>query len=308
MPLTLLSDFWTDLHETRVWWQIAVVTLCVTLSYFATRLVRHRFPIDVDASPSEAQVAHTFFKIPFPGFVCLLLFIGKLIMQKHQPVHLLALLIPIFGSLALIRFGIYLSRRIFSNSTEISAVHLLIEKLFSWGVWLIAVLFYTNLLPDVISFMDDNVISFGHNKLSFSEIVQGLISVALTVLLALWAGASFEKRLMKVSTMHSSLRLVLSRLGRSLLILFAVLISLSMVGIDLTVLSVFGGALGVGLGLVRYLGAVGCIEGEGCVGGEGREVGRLDEVLVLVGELTLEFDAADMTRGFIACHDGHRDI
>ena len=76
----------------------------------------------------------------------------------------------------------------------------------------------------------------------------------------------------------------------------------------MTVVVSLGLILGVGLGLVRYLGAVGCIEGEGCVGGEGREVGRLDEVLVLVGELTLEFDAADMTRGFIACHDGHRDI
>jgi hypothetical protein len=69
-----------------------------------------------------------------------------------------------------------------------------------------------------------------------------------------------------------------------------------------------GLVLGVGLGLVRYLGAVGCVEGEGCIGGDRREVGRLYEVLVLVGELTLEFDAADMTRGFIACHDGHRDI
>jgi len=42
---------------------------------------------------------------------------------------------------------------------------------------------------------------------------------------------------------------VLGRLGRSLLLVFAVLVSLSLVGIDLTVLSVFSGALGVGLGL-----------------------------------------------------------
>jgi len=42
---------------------------------------------------------------------------------------------------------------------------------------------------------------------------------------------------------------VVARLGRAVLILVAVLLSLSLVGIDLTVLSVFGGALGVGLGL-----------------------------------------------------------
>jgi small-conductance mechanosensitive channel len=76
-----------------------------------------------------------------------------------------------------------------------------------------------------------------------------LIWVAVTLLLALWAAAVFEQRLMRLDSMHSSLRAVLARVGRGLLILVAVLISLSLVGIDLTVLSVFGGALGVGLGL-----------------------------------------------------------
>jgi small-conductance mechanosensitive channel len=54
--------------------------------------------------------------------------------------------------------------------------------------------------------------------------------------------------LLKLDTMHSSLRVVLARAVRSMLVLIAVLVSLSLVGIDLTVLSVFGGALGVGLG------------------------------------------------------------
>jgi small-conductance mechanosensitive channel len=41
----------------------------------------------------------------------------------------------------------------------------------------------------------------------------------------------------------------MARMSRAILIVVAVLVSLSLVGIDLTVLSVFGGALGVGLGL-----------------------------------------------------------
>jgi small-conductance mechanosensitive channel len=53
---------------------------------------------------------------------------------------------------------------------------------------------------------------------------------------------------MLLPSMHSSLKVVFSRLGRAVLIVIAILTSLSIVGIDLTVLSVFGGALGVGLG------------------------------------------------------------
>jgi len=75
------------------------------------------------------------------------------------------------------------------------------------------------------------------------------VSVVVMLMLALWAGAALEERLMGVAGLHSSLRTVMARMSRTVLILVAVLASLSLVGIDLTVLSVFGGALGVGLGL-----------------------------------------------------------
>ena len=45
-----------------------------------------------------------------------------------------------------------------------------------------------------------------------------------------------------------NLRVVLSKLVKTVLVMFAVLIALPAVGIDVTVLSVFGGAIGVGIG------------------------------------------------------------
>ena len=93
------------------------------------------------------------------------------------------------------------------------------------------------------------MIPIGRYKTSLLTILQAAASVGVTLILALWAGAMLEERLMRLDTMHSSLRAVMARMGRAGLILIAVLVSLSLVGIDLTVLSVFGGALGVGLGL-----------------------------------------------------------
>src|SRR5882672_5577619 len=54
---------------------------------------------------------------------------------------------------------------------------------------------------------------------------------------------------MRAAGLHSSLRVVFARLGKAVLLVVAVLVVLPLIGVDLTVLSVFGGALGVGLGL-----------------------------------------------------------
>jgi small-conductance mechanosensitive channel len=110
-------------------------------------------------------------------------------------------------------------------------------------------LYITGMWPDLLDFLNDTVVPLGRNKISLEAILQGAVSVAVLLMLALWAGAALEERLMKMDGLHSSLRVVMARMGRAVLILVSVLVSLSLVGIDLTVLSVFGGALGVGLGL-----------------------------------------------------------
>jgi small-conductance mechanosensitive channel len=54
---------------------------------------------------------------------------------------------------------------------------------------------------------------------------------------------------MRTEGLDANLKLVFARLSKALLMVLAVAIGLPLVGIDLTALSVFGGALGVGLGL-----------------------------------------------------------
>jgi small-conductance mechanosensitive channel len=76
----------------------------------------------------------------------------------------------------------------------------------------------------------------------------GLLWVCVTTIVAMWLGSAVEDRLMRSTTLDANLKVVLARVGRALLVLAAILISLSLVGIDVTVLGVFGGALGVGLG------------------------------------------------------------
>jgi small-conductance mechanosensitive channel len=68
------------------------------------------------------------------------------------------------------------------------------------------------------------------------------------VVVALWVAGVIEGRLMRVESLDSSLRMVGVRVAKALLTVGALITSLSLVGIDMTALSVFTGALGVGLG------------------------------------------------------------
>jgi len=88
----------------------------------------------------------------------------------------------------------------------------------------------------------------GKQHINLADSLMAVIWILLTVLVAMWFGSWLEERLMRATTLDSNLKVVLTRIAKALLLLVSLLLSLSLVGIDLTVLSVFGGALGVGLG------------------------------------------------------------
>jgi small-conductance mechanosensitive channel len=72
--------------------------------------------------------------------------------------------------------------------------------------------------------------------------------VVVTIFIALWISRLLENKLLRAEQVNMNMRVVLGKLIRIVLLFIATLIALSAVGLDITLLSVFGGALGVGLG------------------------------------------------------------
>jgi small-conductance mechanosensitive channel len=69
------------------------------------------------------------------------------------------------------------------------------------------------------------------------------------LVLSLWLSATIEQRVLAHTVSDLSMRKVAANLLRACLLLLGLFIALSAVGVDLTALSVLGGAFGVGLGL-----------------------------------------------------------
>lgn len=244
IPLSsLLSELWADLRDPAILWQVGVVAICVALGWTASHYAR--FSVEGDASRAKRMGAAGFNRIVFPLAVMLFLVAARLGLSRVMHTNLLSVAIPLFASLAGIRFAVYLLRLAFSPSGALAAF----ERLISALVWAVFALHLTGLLPEIEALLEGIKFSVGKTRFSLLSALQAAFWIVVTVLVALWAGSALEARLMRAQALHSSLRVVLARLGKAVLLVIAVLIVLPVVGIDLTVLSVFGGALGVGLGL-----------------------------------------------------------
>ncbi|MEY2618385.1 MAG: hypothetical protein RL522_1387 [Pseudomonadota bacterium] len=180
----------------------------------------------------------------FPLLALVLVYGAMLLLARYQSVALLRIAVPVLVSLAGIRFLARVLTVVFPSS----GMARLVERLFSWLAWLGAVLWIVGLLPLVTQEMDSIRFSFGKTRVSLLDLAGGVMSAGAVLVVALWVSAVLERRVLQQTVSDLSLRKVAANTLRATLLLMGLLLALSTVGVDLTALSVLGGALGVGLG------------------------------------------------------------
>lgn len=253
MTHTPLSAVWpatlSDLLAPGMLWQVGTILTCLGLGWLLARLLRGR----IAAREARLRVmrlgVESFSRVLSPLLALALIAIARPILAQWHSVDLLRIAVPLVASFALVRLVFYILHKVFARGGKEGSFLLLFEKVFATLVWVGVALYIVGWWPGMVQYLEQTTIPIGRHPASLLTVVQAAASVGVTLILALWIGAILEERLMQLDTMHSSLRAVMARMGRAALILVAVLVSLSLVGIDLTVLSVFGGALGVGIGL-----------------------------------------------------------
>ena len=235
----LLADLWLDLQAPAMLWQVAALALCLGLAWLAARALR-RHPGEQRSFGQRGLK-----RLAFPLVALAFVLIARPLLKHWHSVSLFHLAVPLLGSFAAIRAMMLALRYGFPRATWLAAF----ERVLVLAIWGIVALYLTGLLPEVAESLEAVHFTVGRQQLSLWLILQGAATVLVTLLAALWLGGMVEHRLMAAAGLDGNLKLVFARLARAALILLAVLISLPLVGIDLTALSVFGGALGVGLGL-----------------------------------------------------------
>jgi len=111
------------------------------------------------------------------------------------------------------------------------------------------VLWVSGLLPVLLAEMDDLKWKIGGSTISLRTMIEGALTAGAVLIVALWISSAIEARLLRSAVgSQLSLRKAISNATRALLMFVGFMMAMTAVGIDLTALSVLGGAIGVGIG------------------------------------------------------------
>ncbi|HXZ49755.1 MAG TPA: mechanosensitive ion channel domain-containing protein [Usitatibacter sp.] len=224
-------------------WLVQVVAVLASLALgWAIAQALHRVVL---AAPRLKLGKGGFERVAGALLALLLVGIAEAFLARHQPVRLLNVVKSLLLALVVIRTAVYMLRHILPEGAFLrSAV-----RVVAWIAWIAVVLHVSGLLPDVIEALNEVGFTLGKDRqrLTLWIALQGLAALAITLTVALWLGRITESRVLGAETMEMSTRIVIAKLVRAGALLIAILVALPLVGIDITALSVFGGALGVGL-------------------------------------------------------------
>lgn len=239
------ADWWASVSQRGVLIEIAVIVACALAAWALAVGARRAWPF-TDDKPSILNGSRGFDGALFPMLWLGLAYIAQLELARWQPVPFFRVALPALVALVVIRIGVRALQAAFPKAESVHAL----ERSISWLVWLCFVLWVTGVLPLLMDGLDQVTWQVGGSKLSLAMLLRGVITVGVVVMLALWASSAIESKLLRTASGAGlSVRIAIANAVRALLLAVGVLVALSAVGINLTALSVLGGAIGVGIGL-----------------------------------------------------------
>lgn len=238
----MLQQILADLSTPASWWQISIVIAAFLIAWAINGGLRAYV---MRNAPEHWKLGiGGVNRVLFPMSALFFVWLGELVLASWQHTSILMLASKLLLAMAAIRLIVYVIRYV----TEPGGMLKTLESAISSVIWIVLALHLTGVLPSMLDSLESVKFNIGKSQINLLIALQAVLTVIVTILIALWFSRVFENRLMRVQDINMNVRVVLSKLLRIFLLFIAVMIALSAVGLDITMLSVFGGALGVGLG------------------------------------------------------------
>ena len=228
--------------------EIAAVLATFGLAWFLGRFLRDWLVSREAPAPTSFResLAEGSKKIAPFIFALLLLFVVRSVLDAVDlSTKFLDLTLRLLSALVLIRVGVFLLRLSLGPTTWLKGW----ETQTTLIVWSLVALKLLGWLDPIVDRLDHVGFTIGKNKeVTIWSIFKSLFIITLFVLGATWIARWIERRVMTLSGVAASTRIGISKFAHAFLIAFGILIGLSTAGLDLTTLTIFTGAIGIGLG------------------------------------------------------------
>jgi len=242
-PIDDLEGWLSALTQPTVLLELLSLAVCVGLAWGLVRLLRRAL-----GQQDERSIWFGRREVDGVLFPLVLLCLGygaRALLDRYIAIAAFRVAIPVLVSLVVIRVGVNVLRAAFTQARWARTL----EHTISWVAWLAMVLWVSGLLPVILNELDQITWKVGGSTLSVRTLIEGLLTAGAVLIITLWISSAFETRLLRSATGGElSLRKAVSNATRALLMFVGLMLALTAVGIDLTALSVLGGAIGVGIG------------------------------------------------------------
>lgn len=230
------------LFNLDVLYQIMIMALAMIFGSITYRLLRHRITNGIDSLELPIRVKrilNNLKRLVLPIAILAFMFIGSLIESS-----------PFIQIGTNITQGVMkvLLAWIFIRIAVQFIANTLIRNIFALSIWVVAALSIFGILDETTQTLDAIGFSMGTFRLSALAVIKSMLSIFILLYLATFISTFAERRVLKSKSLTRSSQVLIAKIVRITLIVFALLIGVTSAGIDLSVFTVFSGAVGLGIG------------------------------------------------------------
>jgi small-conductance mechanosensitive channel len=217
--------------------QLGILIIIILASYYLTSVIRKIIRRHLSADPRYKSLFEAIIGFLYPFFFFVIASLAQIAVQRIG-----------WNSLAFNIFATYFGVRVVNKLLSLLLKEAFWLPLLKTTIWVMAILNLLNILNDTVSLLDKIGFSIGDNHISLLIVIKS----AVTILLALWIANSLanlmSQNISRNKHLNASIKLLLGKTIKIILIILAVIISMNILGIKLTAMAVLGGAIGVGVG------------------------------------------------------------
>ena len=136
---------------------------------------------------------HGINRVLFPLTALVIVWLAKMSLAHWQHTSLLQLASHLLLAMAAIRLAVYILRYVFSPSGWMKKT----ENIIAATIWTILALHLSGLLPELLGALDEISFTLGKSKVTLLLVIQAVLTVVITVIIALWLSRIIENRLMQ---------------------------------------------------------------------------------------------------------------